>query len=63
MRKARLYGEMKSRTPPMMVGGDGVGNRGRVVSRTGMDEDARKMGVRGRQVSGKVVEEGRGGAW
>ena len=63
LRKARLYGEMKSRTPPMMVGGDSVvGNRGRVVSRTGMDEDARKMGVRGRQVSGKVVEEGRGGA-
>jgi hypothetical protein len=61
LRKARLYGDVRERTPPVMVGGNG-NRRTRVISRTGMETGDGK-GVRGRQVSGKVVEEGRGGAW
>ena len=61
LRKARLYGDVRERTPPVMLGGDG-NRRTRVISRTGM-EAGDGVGVRGRQVSGKVVEEGRGGRW
>ncbi|KAM3084922.1 hypothetical protein ACMFMG_003367 [Clarireedia jacksonii] len=51
--KARSYGELKARTPPVMVGG------GRQVS-SGVDL-GEGLGTRGRDVSGKVAEEGRGG--
>lgn len=55
--KARYYGELRAGTPPTLVSGV----KGRQVS-SGID-----MGVAGgsgmRDVSGKVVEEGRGGGW
>ncbi|PQE29109.1 P-loop containing nucleoside triphosphate hydrolase protein [Rutstroemia sp. NJR-2017a BBW] len=53
--KARSYGELKARTPPVMVGGT------RQVS-SGVDL-GEGLGGRGRDVSGKVAEEGRAGVW
>lgn len=60
--KAKLYGELKPATPPVMVtkGGPALARNGggRVVSNSGADiTDGR------REVSGKVAEEGRGGVW
>lgn len=48
--KAKKYGDLRAATPPVMVGG-------RQVS-TGTDIGGRNAGYR-RDVSGKVVEEGR----
>ncbi|ESZ95691.1 hypothetical protein SBOR_3911 [Sclerotinia borealis F-4128] len=57
--KAKYYGDLKPATPPVIVGGNGIG---RQVS-SGTDF----VGQRGsyqRDVSGKIAEEGRGGgAW
>ncbi|KAI9824438.1 MAG: hypothetical protein M1832_001973 [Thelocarpon impressellum] len=72
--KAKLYGDLKAATPPLMVGEwrptpvekdvpPAVGSR-RVVSRTSglqVESTARGNGERRREVSGKVVEEGRAG--
>ncbi|KAI9760378.1 MAG: hypothetical protein M4579_001674 [Chaenotheca gracillima] len=60
--KAKFYGDLKSATPPIMVGPSenepvGGGNW-RVVSNSGTDFEGSR-----REVSGKVAEEGRGGAW
>ncbi|KAK4238633.1 hypothetical protein C8A03DRAFT_33329 [Achaetomium macrosporum] len=66
---SKPYGELKAATPPIMVGPSGlsVGNvngngnaNGRVVSSgNDYDYDLGQMGSRRRDVSGKVVEEGR----
>ncbi|KAI9846613.1 MAG: hypothetical protein M1837_003854 [Sclerophora amabilis] len=59
--KAKYYGDLKSATPPIMVGPSAdaskVDGNWRVVSNSGTDYDGR------REVSGKVAEEGRGSGW
>ncbi|APA13706.1 hypothetical protein SS1G_07606 [Sclerotinia sclerotiorum 1980 UF-70] len=55
--KSKSYGDLKPATPPIMVGGDGIG---RQVS-SGTDFAGQRGGYR-RDVSGKIAEEGRGGA-
>ena len=64
--KVKLYGELKCATPPIMVGTcvdlPMEAHSQRAVSRSGADvADDRIRGSRGRDVSGKIVEEGRGG--
>jgi hypothetical protein len=54
--KARYYGELKPGTPPIMIGG----KNDRQVS-SGNDFGDRSSGFKGRDVSGKIAEEGRGG--
>ncbi|KAK3306915.1 uncharacterized protein B0T15DRAFT_393260 [Chaetomium strumarium] len=60
---SKPYGELKAATPPIMVGpsSNGLsGNNGRVVSSgNDFDFDLGQMGGRRRDVSGKIVEEGR----
>ncbi|KAI0478777.1 hypothetical protein GGR56DRAFT_631711 [Xylariaceae sp. FL0804] len=69
---SRPYGELKAATPPIMLttGGSGSGDGGRRQVSTGHDHyyhggDSGDLGaaagVRSRNVSGKVAEEGRGG--
>lgn len=57
--KSKYYGDLKPATPPVMVGGDGIG---RQVS-SGTDFVGQRGSYR-RDISGKIAEEGRGGgAW
>lgn len=57
--KSKYYGKLKPGTPPIMVGSSvGGGEGGRQVS--GNDYAYAAKNVRGREVSGKVAEEGRG---
>jgi len=69
--KARFYGELRAATPPVLVGAGSttlapafVNANGRQVS-SGNDYAARrKSGAFGRRdVSGKIVEEGRSAGW
>ncbi|TAQ91003.1 hypothetical protein B7494_g594 [Chlorociboria aeruginascens] len=62
--KAKYYGSLKPGTPPVMVGRDSNGNRqissGNDYVMQGQVADGKGKGFR-RDVSGKIVEEGRGG--
>lgn len=54
--KAKYYGDLKPATPPLMV----TPRKNRQVS-SGNDYNMSNDGLRGRDVSGKIAEEGRGG--
>lgn len=54
--KAKYYGDLKPGTPPIMIGG----KKSRQIS-SGNDFGDMSNGFRGRDVSGKIAEEGRGG--
>ena len=62
--KSKLYGNLKPGTPPLMVGPsrDSPKESGSRVISSGSDWMGRKN-VRGRDVSGKAAEEGRGSGW
>jgi hypothetical protein len=62
--KSKFYGNLKPGTPPLMVGTavDLPRESGTRVISSGSDWMGRTT-VRGRDVSGKVVEEGRGNGW
>jgi hypothetical protein len=54
--KGKYYGNLKPGTPPIMIGA----KKSRHVS-SGNDFGDMSSGFRGRDVSGKIAEEGRGG--
>lgn len=54
--KTKYYGDLKPGTPPIMIGA----KKSRHVS-SGNDFGDMSSGFRGRDVSGKIAEEGRGG--
>jgi hypothetical protein len=54
--RAKYYGELKPGTPPIMIGG----KNNRQIS-SGNDFGDMSNSFRGRDVSGKIAEEGRGG--
>jgi hypothetical protein len=54
--KAKYYGDLKPGTPPIMISG----KKSRQIS-SGNDFGDMSNGFRGRDVSGKIAEEGRGG--